>query len=59
MDDKQLRALVRKNAAKAQKVQTKRQRTFDPTIDATRGPEAEESTTEAEKIFKEMKRREF
>ncbi len=57
MNDKQLQALVRKNAAKAAKV-TGKPRTFsDPTLEATRSPERDDS--DAQKIFKEMKKREF
>lgn len=58
MDDKKLQALARKNAAKAKQVEKKRQRAFDATIDATRPPEPEEGS-EADRIFREMKRREF
>jgi hypothetical protein len=57
MNEKQLQALVRKNAAKAAKV-TGKGRTFnDPTLEATRSPDRDDS--DAQKIFKEMKKREF
>ena len=58
MNEKQLLALARKNAAKAQQAEKKRQRTFDATLDATR-PEGPPEKGEAEEIFNEMKKREF
>jgi hypothetical protein len=57
MDDKQLEALARKNAARAAAPKGKR-RTYDQTLEATRGPEAEDDE-ERKRFFKEMKRREF
>jgi hypothetical protein len=59
MNEKQIRALARKNAAKANKAQQKRQRSYDETLDATRPKADEENSGEADKIFREMKRREF
>ena len=59
MNEKQIRALARKNAAKAIKAQQKRQRSYDATLDATRPPSDEEDSGEAQRIFREMKRREF
>ena len=56
MDDKKIIALARKNAAKAQQVQEKNRQKFDATLDATRPAER---SADAERIFKEMKRREF
>ena len=56
VDDKKLIALAKKNAAKAQQVQEKNRRKFDATLDATRPAER---SAEADRIFKEMKRREF
>jgi hypothetical protein len=56
MDDRKLLALARKNAAKAQE-QAKPKRSYDPTLDATRSSDGEDNT-EAERIFREMKRRE-
>ena len=56
MDDRKLLALARKNAARAQE-QAKPKRSYDPTLDATRPSDAEDNT-EAERIFREMKRRE-
>lgn len=58
LSDKQIAALARRNAAKAQQLQKKRQQTFDATLDATRPP-AEDDTGEAQRIFDEMKKREF
>lgn len=57
MNEKQIRALAKRNAAKAAKVQQKRERVYDATLDATRPSDADMS--DAQKIFKEMKRREF
>jgi len=58
MDQKKLLALARKNAAQAQRAQKKQRQLFDATLDATRPPEADE-TSEADQIFREMKKREF
>jgi hypothetical protein len=58
MNAKQLEALARKNAAKAIKNTTKPRPSFDPTLDATR-PKNADDTGEAERMFKEMKKREF
>ncbi len=58
MDDKKLLALARKNAAKAPRAQNKPRPAYDATLEATRPPEPEEGS-EAEQIFREMKRREF
>ena len=58
MNEKQIRALAKKNAARAAKLQQKRQRSYDETLDATRRA-AEDDSGEADRIFKEMKRREF
>jgi hypothetical protein len=57
VDDKKIIALAKKNAAKAQQVQEKNRQKFDATLDATRPPGT--SSVEADRIFKEMKRREF
>jgi hypothetical protein len=56
MNQKQLEALARKNAAKAA-VQPKRARVYDATIEATRNETRD--STETTRLFKEMKRREF
>lgn len=57
MNEKQIRALAKKNAARAAKLQQKRQRTYDETLDATR--RSVDDSGEANRMFKEMKRREF
>lgn len=57
MDDKQLLALARRNAAKAQ-APVKPRKVYDATLEATRAASAELSS-EAERMFREMKRREF
>jgi hypothetical protein len=57
MNEKQIRALARKNAAKALKAEKQRQRSYDQTLDATRP--REEETGDAQRIFREMKKREF
>ena len=56
MDDKKIIALAKKNAAKAQQVQEKNRGKFDATLDATKPVER---STDADRIFKEMKKREF
>ncbi|MEJ7809488.1 MAG: hypothetical protein WKG32_03640 [Gemmatimonadaceae bacterium] len=58
MNEKQILALARKNAAKSAQVEKKRQRSFDATLDATR-PTDEAEKGDAEEIFREMKKREF
>jgi len=58
LSDKQIAALAKRNAAKAQQIQKKRQQKFDATLDATRSPD-EDDTGEAQRIFDEMKKREF
>ncbi|MFN8573324.1 MAG: hypothetical protein U0132_14825 [Gemmatimonadaceae bacterium] len=59
MNEKQLQALARKNAAKAVKNQNKPRPSYDATLDATRGSSDETAALEAQRMFKEMKRREF
>lgn len=56
MNQKQLEALARKNAAKAA-VQPKRRRVYDATIEVTRNETP--NSSDASRLFKEMKRREF
>jgi hypothetical protein len=56
MDDRKLLALARKNAAKAQQ-QAKPKRSYDATLDATHPTDAKDHS-DAERIFREMKRRE-
>ncbi len=58
LSDKQIAALARKNAAKAQQISKKRQQTFDATLDATR-PTNEDDSGEVQRLFEEMKKREF
>lgn len=68
MNEKQLQALIRKTAAKAEKAKPKKRPSYDPTLDATRGAEGEPKPADpaepdalggADEIFKEMKRRSF
>ena len=59
MDDKKLLALAKKNAAKSADIERKKKhKTYDSTLDATRPPELPEDS-EADSIFREMKKREF
>jgi hypothetical protein len=59
MNEKQLQALIRKNAARAERARQQKQRpAFDATLEATRPPDAPEES-EADEIFREMKKREF
>lgn len=61
MNEKQLMALVKKNAAKAAKAadaEKKGRPSYDPTLEATRSKSADE-TGESQRMFKEMKKREF
>lgn len=59
MNEKQLQALIRRNAAKAERAQKQKQRpAFDATLDATRPNDGPEES-EADAIFREMKKREF
>ena len=58
MNDKQLEALARKNAAKAHGGGKPTRKVYDATLQATR-PADTEDDAEALRIFREMKRREF
>lgn len=58
MNDKQLEALARKNAAKAHGGPKPTRRVYDATLEATR-PTDDQDDAEALRIFREMKRREF
>ncbi|MBU6366940.1 MAG: hypothetical protein KJT01_12080 [Gemmatimonadetes bacterium] len=58
MKESQFKALMKKTAAKAAQPKPTRA-SFDPTLDATRGRTEPVQGTEAEEIFREMKRREF
>lgn len=57
MNEKQIKALARRNAAKAAKVKPSSTQSYDRTVDATRAPDRDD--TDANRIFKEMKKREF
>lgn len=60
MKDKQLEALIRKTTGKVAQDKARRTRFIDPTLEATKRPETEGTEgTESEKLFKEMKKREF
>lgn len=58
MNEKQIRALAQRNAAKAAKAKPGTQRTYDETLDATRKTN-EGPRDDADRIFKEMKKRSF
>ena len=58
MDDKQLAKLVRKTVEKASKPKGPARKSYDPTLDATRPPEADKDS-EAAEIFEIMKKRSF
>jgi hypothetical protein len=57
MNEKQIKALAKRNAAKAAKVKPTSQRAYDDTVEKTRAPDRDD--TDANRIFKEMKKREF
>ena len=57
MNEKQIKALAKRNAAKAAKVKPASQRSYDDTVEKTRP--ADRDDTDANRIFKEMKKREF
>ena len=57
MDEKQLLALAKKNAAKPPAPPKGKRRTYDATLDATRA--SAEDDEDLKYFFKEMKRREF
>ena len=59
MKDSQLKALLKKTAAKASQQKKPSRSLFDPTLEATRGSTEPLEGSEADGIFKEMKRREF
>lgn len=67
MDEKQLKALIKKTVAKVERTKPKKRPTYDAALDATQKPDEAEGATpgdadalgDAEQIFKEMKRREF
>ncbi len=60
MNDKQIQALARKNAARSidqSRKELKRRRQYDATLEVTRPSENEDE--EAAELFREMKKREF
>jgi hypothetical protein len=59
MKESQLKALLKKTQAKAAQQKKPARGTYDPTLQATRGGTEPVEGSEAEEIFKEMKRREF
>lgn len=61
VDDKQLAKLIKRTTAKAeQAAKARRPRGYDPTLAATRPPDADEdAAVDRTAFFKEMKRREF
>mgnify|MGYP000514458464 CR=1 FL=1 len=59
MKDAQIAALIRKTAAKASQPKKPARASFDATLEATRGGKEPIDGTDAEQIFKEMKKREF
>ena len=58
MNDRELQALIRKTAAKAERAKAKPRPAFDSTLDATRAPDSAPDS-EATEIFQEMKKRSF
>lgn len=59
MKENQLKALLKKTQQKASQVKKPTRQGYDPTLEATRGTKDELPGSDAEGIFKEMKRREF
>ncbi len=57
MKDKQLEALIRKTTGKVSQDKARRTRFVDPTLEATKRPEGDND--ESQKLFKEMRKREF
>ena len=57
MNEKQIKALAKRNAAKAARVKPTSMRAYDSTVEVTRPPDRDD--TDANRIFKEMKKREF
>lgn len=57
MNEKQIKALAKRNAAKAAKAKPTSVRAYDDTVDKTRSPDRDDR--DATRIFKEMKKREF
>ena len=62
MNEAQLKALLRKTQAAAERAKPKKDRTYDPTLDATRGKKTQaesEADSDAADLFQQMKKREF
>jgi hypothetical protein len=59
MKDKELEALIRKTTGKVTQGKDRKARFIDPTLQATRRPEEEDRKDDSQKLFKEMKKREF
>ncbi len=59
MKDKELEALIRKTTGQSASNRSRRARFIDPTLEATKRPEEEGQKDDSQKLFKEMKRREF
>ena len=54
IDDKKLAALAKKNAAKAAKAKAKKRQQYDDTL-----PPERDEDQEAQRLFSQMKKREF
>jgi hypothetical protein len=60
MDEKQLAKLVKKNMEKASKPKVPTRKTYDATLDVTRGPVSnQDQDQERKEFFDQMKKREF
>ena len=60
MDEKQLAKLVKKNMEKASKPKAPTRKTYDSTLDITRGPAStQDQDQERKEFFDQMKKREF
>ncbi len=59
MKDRDLDKLIRKTTGKSAANRARKARFIDPTLEATKRPEAEGEKDDSQKLFKEMKRREF
>lgn len=59
MKEAQMKALLKKTQAKAAQQKKPARGTYDPTLEATRRGAEPVDGSEADEIFKEMKRREF
>ncbi|MBY0488336.1 MAG: hypothetical protein K2R93_00730 [Gemmatimonadaceae bacterium] len=59
MKENQLKALLKKTQQKASQTKKPARQAYDPTLEATRGTKDDLPGSDAEGIFKEMKRREF